>query len=157
EKIASDGGILNEAVELKDLEVSASERAEIIVDFSQFDEDEVIMLMMDDETIVPAFQVNENKSESENEIELPKESIESKDEEMEIAVSKEVTLSGMYEDVKINGKQFDMDRIDFTQIPGETEVWEIYNEPDDMCGMIHPFHIHGTQFKVISINGEKPP
>jgi len=23
--------------------------------------------------------------------------------------------------------------------------------------MIHPFHIHGTQFKVISINGKEPP
>lgn len=40
---------------------------------------------------------------------------------------------------------------------GETEIWEIYNKPDDMGGMIHPFHIHGTQFKIISINGKKPP
>src|SRR5699024_7900291 len=57
----------------------------------------------------------------------------------------------------INGKKFDKDRIDLTQKQGETEVWEVYNEPDMMGGMIHPFHIHGTQFKVISINGEKPP
>jgi len=157
EQIASDGGLLNEPVELKELELTPSERAEIIVDFSQFEKDEDIKLMMDDETILLPFQVNEKKSESENEIELPKESIEINDEEMEMPVSKEVTLSGMDEDVKINGKQFDMDRIDFTQNQGETEVWEIYNEPDDMGGMIHPFHIHGTQFKVISINGEKPP
>jgi hypothetical protein len=24
-------------------------------------------------------------------------------------------------------------------------------------GMKHPFHIHGTQFKVLSVDGEKPP
>src|SRR5699024_346870 len=58
--------------------------------------------------------------------------------------------------VTINGKKFDPDRIDFTQEQGETEVWEIYNKPDDMGGMIHPFHIHGAQFKVLSRDGEKP-
>ena len=26
-----------------------------------------------------------------------------------------------------------------------------------MGGMKHPFHIHGTQFKVLSVDGEKPP
>src|SRR5699024_7613445 len=109
------------------------------------------------ETILLPFQVNGKKSESENEIELPKESIEINDEEMEMPVSKEVTLSGMDEDVKINGEQFDMDRIDFTQNQGETEVWEIYNEQDDRGGMFHPFYNHGTQCKVILINGEKAP
>lgn len=59
--------------------------------------------------------------------------------------------------VSINGKKFDENRIDLTQKKGETEIWEIYNKPDPMGGMIHPFHIHGTQFQVISINGEEPP
>src|SRR5690625_5446911 len=76
---------------------------------------------------------------------------------MQKEVSKEVVLFGMMHHVTINGKKFDMNRIDFTQKKGETEVWEIYNKPDMMGGMIHPFHIHGTQFKVISINGEEPP
>ena len=26
-----------------------------------------------------------------------------------------------------------------------------------MGGMKHPFHIHGTQFKVLSVDGKKPP
>ncbi len=26
-----------------------------------------------------------------------------------------------------------------------------------MGGMIHPFHIHGAQFKILSRNGETPP
>lgn len=59
--------------------------------------------------------------------------------------------------VTINGKKFDPDRIDLYQEQGETEVWEIYNQPDMMGGMIHPFHVHGTQFKIVSRNGEAPP
>ena len=34
---------------------------------------------------------------------------------------------------------------------------EIENVKDKMGGMKHPFHIHGTQFKVLSVDGEKPP
>src|SRR5699024_11939957 len=43
-----------------------------------------------------------------------------------------------------------------TQEQGVTEVWEIYNKPDEIGGMIHPFHIHGTQFKILSRNGKEP-
>lgn len=46
----------------------------------------------------------------------------------------------------INGKEFDMNRIDFTGKLGDIEQWEIINASD----MDHPFHIHGTQFQVIN-------
>ncbi|MFG6538527.1 multicopper oxidase family protein [Sulfitobacter sp. CS16] len=49
----------------------------------------------------------------------------------------------------INGKTYDMDRIDQQVRLGETEVWEI---TADM--MSHPFHIHGTSFQVLSQNGQ---
>jgi FtsP/CotA-like multicopper oxidase with cupredoxin domain len=58
----------------------------------------------------------------------------------------------------INGKAFDRHRID-EEIPlNETEVWIIRN----LGGMMmqaggHPFHVHGTQFQVISRNGQTPP
>ncbi|MFZ2569971.1 MAG: multicopper oxidase domain-containing protein [Streptococcus suis] len=55
--------------------------------------------------------------------------------------------------VAIDGKQFDMDRIDLRAKVGEKEVWEIKNTRDMMGGMIHPFHLHGVQFKVIILNG----
>src|SRR5699024_7835893 len=70
---------------------------------------------------------------------------------------KNVEFFGMMDKVTINGKQFDKDRIDFTQELGVTEGWEFYNKPDDMGGMIHPVHIHGTQFKRLSRNGEEQP
>lgn len=45
----------------------------------------------------------------------------------------------------INGKAFDMNRVDIVAKAGDVELWEIVNEAD----MDHPFHIHGTQFQVI--------
>lgn len=45
----------------------------------------------------------------------------------------------------INGKSFDMARIDFMSRTHEVELWEISNQSD----MDHPFHVHGTQFQVV--------
>ena len=52
----------------------------------------------------------------------------------------------MDDNVTINGKKFDPNRIDFTQKVNRKETWEIENVKDKMSGMKHPFHIHGTQF-----------
>ncbi len=46
----------------------------------------------------------------------------------------------------LNGKLFDPDRIDLVTTVGRVELWDIFNH----TGMIHPFHIHGTQFQLVS-------
>lgn len=46
----------------------------------------------------------------------------------------------------LNGKVYDMNRIDLTSRVGEVEEWSIVNKSH----MDHPFHIHGAQFEVIS-------
>ncbi len=46
----------------------------------------------------------------------------------------------------VNGRQYDMNRIDLTSRVNEVELWEIVNQSD----MDHPFHLHGTQFQVQS-------
>lgn len=58
----------------------------------------------------------------------------------------------------INGKIFDMDRIDIRPKVGDVELWEVANPTD----MDHPFHVHGTQFQIVEIEGPggaktKPP
>jgi bilirubin oxidase len=55
----------------------------------------------------------------------------------------------------VNGKNFDMRRVDFTSRFNEVELWEIVNESD----MDHPFHIHGTQFQVLEreMDGQVTP
>ena len=45
----------------------------------------------------------------------------------------------------INGKRFDMDRVDLETVVGRVELWEIVNA----SFMDHPIHIHGTQFQVV--------
>ena len=52
----------------------------------------------------------------------------------------------------INGQPFDMQRVDITAKRGTTELWEIGSQ---MMG--HPFHVHGTQFQILSMNGRAPP
>ncbi|RKD27133.1 copper oxidase [Ammoniphilus oxalaticus] len=157
-QIASDGGLLNEPIELKELQLTPSERAEIVVDFSKLQDTDQLALLTGEDTVVLPFNVKEERTGGDN-VNIPKQmnSIAVTDEEKSMKVTKEIVLDGMAEDVTINGKKLDIDRIDFTQKKGEVEVWEIYNKPDEMGGMIHPFHIHGTQFKVISINDELPP
>ncbi|TIU33636.1 MAG: multicopper oxidase family protein [Mesorhizobium sp.] len=57
----------------------------------------------------------------------------------------------------INGKAFDMGRVDIVAKAGETELWEIVNQAD----MDHPFHLHGMQFQVVEHERDgkvsKPP
>jgi FtsP/CotA-like multicopper oxidase with cupredoxin domain len=48
----------------------------------------------------------------------------------------------------INGRSFDMERIDHTAQLGDTEIWEVSG---DM--MAHPFHIHGVHFEVLKRAG----
>jgi blue copper oxidase len=52
----------------------------------------------------------------------------------------------------INGRSFDMDRVDTSVLLGSSEIWQI-----DSQMLAHPFHIHGVQFRTLSLNGRKPP
>ncbi|WP_010650466.1 multicopper oxidase family protein [Oceanobacillus massiliensis] len=155
--IATDGGFLNEPVTLNEITLTPSERAEIVIDFSQLNtEEELALINEEDGSILLPFEVSDQSGENSS---IPEEmnDFSITEEEMNLPVTKKVELFGMMDQVTINGKKFDPERIDFTQEQGVTEVWEIYNKPDEMGGMIHPFHIHGAQFKILSRNGEEPP
>ncbi len=54
---------------------------------------------------------------------------------------------------RINGKAFDMATPLFAAQKGRDERWVISGEGDMM---LHPFHIHGTQFRILSENGHAP-
>ena len=51
-------------------------------------------------------------------------------------------MAGMF---LVNGKTFDMKRIDLHTRAGQSEEWMLQN----LSHMDHPFHLHGTQFEVI--------
>lgn len=54
---------------------------------------------------------------------------------------------------RINGQAFDMAKPMFAATKGQYERWVISGEGDMM---LHPFHIHGTQFRILSENGKAP-
>ena len=54
---------------------------------------------------------------------------------------------------RINGQAFAMDTPLFAAQKGQFERWVISGEGDMM---LHPFHIHGTQFRILSENGRPP-
>lgn len=154
--IATKGGLLKDSHAMKDIHLSPSERAEIILDFSKAEAGEVINLAMSDGTILLPIHISEEEIDVKD-VTLKRDPLYTITEEaMNKEVSKEVLLSGMGSHVRIKGKKFDANRIDMTQELGETKIWEVYNEPS-MIGEVHPFHIHGIQFKVVSLNGERPP
>lgn len=154
-QIATDGGFLNEPVTLKEVTLTPSERAEIVVDFSNLNTANDLALINEEGSVLLPFEVLDDSGKNSN---IPREmnNISFTEEEMNLPVTKKVELFGMMDQVTINGKKFDPNRIDFTQEQGVTEVWEIYNKPDEMGGMNHPFHIHGTQFKILSRDGKAP-
>lgn len=51
----------------------------------------------------------------------------------------------------INGRAFDMSRIDERARLGDTEIWQVSGQM-----MAHPFHMHGVQFEVLSRDGSTP-
>ncbi|PYF07217.1 multicopper oxidase family protein [Ureibacillus chungkukjangi] len=156
QQIGTDGGLLNKPTKLTEIILTTGERAEIVVDFSKYKPSEDIAIINENGAVLLPFKIDEQKS---NSVDLPEtlNNYAVTEEERNLPVTKKIELFGMGDMVTINGKKFDMNRIDFTQQQGETEIWELYNKPDMMGGMTHPFHIHGTQFKIVSIDGKEPP
>lgn len=154
EQIASDGGFLNKPNITKEIEIAPGERAELIVDLTKVKGNKVTLVNENNTSILPIHLKNaiEDSKTADvlNNLAIP-------DRVKNQKVTKTIKLAGMGPNVTINGQTFDPNRIDFKQKQNETEVWEIENVNDMMGGMNHPFHIHGTQFQVISIDGQEPP
>lgn len=64
-----------------------------------------------------------------------------------VVFGEEMSMAGGKHSMRflINGRQFDMRRIDLSSRSGAVELWELVNDAD----MDHPFHLHGTQFQVV--------
>ncbi|WP_162099668.1 multicopper oxidase family protein [Veillonella sp. R32] len=158
QQIATDSGLLNSPVTLSALTLVPGERAEIVLDFSKYEgllpklvtEDGTVVLdfkrgaMGDMGATLPQWQRTEGTTLTTANWQAA----------MAAKADKTVVMAGMANDVTINGKKFSMDRIDLTSQLGSTEIWDITNADSAMMGMMHPFHIHGVQFEVVSRNGK---
>jgi blue copper oxidase len=153
-QIASDGGLLEKPVLMNSLFISPGERAEIIIDFSSYQKGQKVRLLSNKKVIM-SFVVSDDKL---DETSIPNDlaTIERFDESLVKAI-RTIELDGMGHMVTLNGRQFDMHRIDERVKQNELEIWEITSIRSMMMGGLgHPFHIHGTQFQILSRNGQEP-
>lgn len=153
-QIASDGGFLEAPILAESLFITPGERAEIVIDFSDYDKGDVVNLLNDNE-LVMSFIIGD-ESEDSTEIRDSLAVIEKMDETLATGV-KTIVLDGMGHMVSLNGRKFDIDRVDDNVALGDVEVWEITTTSGMMMGSAgHPFHIHGTQFQILSRDGMPP-
>ena len=144
-KIASDGGYLASPVVLNQTMLSPGDREEIIVDVG---ESPVALV---DDTFGRVLELRQSGSVSSAGPLPDKLATIDRISESEITVDRTFHFDKVGDGWGINGVLMDMKRIDETVRLGDTERWTITAETGR-----HVFHVHQTQFQVLSINGEPP-
>lgn len=176
--IGSDGGLLPRPVESNELLLAPGERADILVDFSNgFSNNSVELISK--EFSVPSnggmmgnmsqmmgqggpeqgsefplmeFRIG-NEADSSAPVNLPRQLSDinfPSEEDAERTRSIELNME-MMRGHTINGRQFEMLRVDEEVSQGDTEIWEFINN----SAVPHPMHIHVVQFKVLSRSGSR--
>lgn len=171
--IGTDGGLLPEPVEITELLMAPGERADILMDFNRDFSDNRVQL------ISKAFEVPSGggmmgmrgmmgggpeqgtaftlmefriEGESSNEsVSLPEQLSRSDFPEPQDADNRRTIRLAMemMTGHTINGRQFEMRRVDEQVNQGATEIWDFVNESN----VPHPMHIHAVQFKVLERSG----
>ena len=175
--IASEGGLLEKPVELRSLNLAPGQRAEILVDFSdgrsvalETGPDRNVSMMMgmmgrvsdsigaERDTVV-TFEPQEGQGSGakvpEKLVTRERLDVSTAVRRRRFALTMHMGMGGMMGGgmrmFGINGRAFDMGRVDEYVRLGDVEIWEVSGEM-----MAHPFHIHGVHFEVLSRNGAAP-
>lgn len=165
--IGADGGLLAAPESVKSLMLAPGERADVLVDFSalalgqsvyllskKFSQYNVqgrqqynIVKFVVERTTVPAFTLPTNLSTINA---IPASSaVKTRTFDIAALIGGMGGHGGMGRH-SINGKTFEMDRVDETVQANTTEIWEFDNRMGDE---IHPMHIHGVQFQILERTG----
>ena len=154
--VATDGGFLPAPVALDVLRLAPGERAEILVDFS---DSAATVLMSDPAQAYGVLQFGTDSTLATRITRLP-DQLDGAPEDLsgaEVAtrqVSLDMGMGGMMMGgggFAINGRPYDMRRIDFEVALGSVERWQIRSTM-----VAHPFHVHGVRFRVVTENGGPP-
>ena len=171
--IGSDGGLLPAPETVTSLLLASGERADLLVDFGKVALNSEVFLHSksfsgansqgSQEFNILKFVVNKAEIDpfrmpaSLNAVPAMLASSAVKTRTFDIGISMEGSgkhKMGKMKDMKgmhtINGKTFDMDRIDESVVLNSSEIWEFNNTKGDEP---HPMHMHGTFFQVISRAG----
>jgi len=163
--IGNDGGLLDAPVTLSSVDVAPAERVDLLLDLGQAAVGDRIMLQSIPFTIPGGMGFMGGANLQGNPLDL-----------LELRVTRRVqesvSLPGSFTPVprpdpgqsvrertfrftsammdhRINGRSFDMERID-EQVPfGVTEIWTFVNDSP----LPHPVHLHATHFRVLSRTG----
>ncbi len=175
--VATDTGLLDKPIELNELTLSPGERYEVLVDFGDGKDVSLISqqstnmgmmgggMMGGRRAAGPPFEILPFKVDTALNARiaaLPLDLGGSRPDMDETkATRRKVTLDmGMGPGMmmrrssnrfSINGRSFDMRRTDFTIQRGALERWSVSANM-----MMHPFHVHGVTFQVLSENGRAP-
>lgn len=162
-QIASDGGLLDRPYPLTELRLGPGERTELLIDFSNREIGSSVRLISreydspPDETWqgwgmdIIRFDVNApaERSFTMPETLRPMEMLTGS----MVTVDREISLTAIHQHPsmshRINGKEYDMNRVDLQIAPGAIERWTFNNVTDEP----HPMHIHGALFQVASRTG----
>ncbi|GAB5520785.1 MAG: multicopper oxidase domain-containing protein [Rhodothermales bacterium] len=170
-QIGTDGGLLEVPVELDRLVLSPGERAEILIDASDLQDQRIDLMSFASELgreepgSTPGIILNNPLDGGDfhvlsldviapivdgirtvpSEL-LPLDFID----ESEATVTRTFTLDVGH---SINNRLMDLNFINERVVLGSTEIWEIRNE----SFLPHPFHIHDIQFYILDRDGQPPP
>ena len=154
--IASDGGFLPESVNSELLIISPGERYEILIDFENTVQYELLVeisggtrhqaMKLSISSALGKFFIHPLQFEYRHaDYNVP--GIEKR------TFNMETRGMGLF---TINGKQMDMNRINFKLSKNTDEIWTVRNTGMGMMNILHSFHVHDTQFTVLSFNGRPP-
>lgn len=141
--IGNDGGLLETSVSIDQIEISPGERLDLLIDFRSIPVGTKVMLQdLNAGWNLLEFRVTQQVTDSHV---IPT-ALSTITPLSDPQTTRDFSFDGM---TRINGLEYDMDRIDF-QVPfGQTELWRFTTNGNAP----HPVHIHGASFQVQSRTG----
>lgn len=170
--VGTDGGLLNSPVDTDHITLGAGERAEIVVNFGTYAVGDNVMLVsrsfntggvagggtLPNGAAFDIMRFDVSKQETDDVVlytTLPATAdINTRLTATDATATRDFVMSmnmvmGVGMQFLINGRTFDMNRIDEVVASGATEIWNISNT----SGMAHPFHAHAIQWQILDRNG----
>lgn len=167
-QIATDGGLLAAPVEMTHLKLAPGERAEIVVDISGGAPVQLVSVarnvsmsgmasMQNPEFTFMEIRAADTLTQSAalpaSLIALPAISAQDATNSRNFLLEMGMGMSAMMGNgLTINGDQMDMAVVNQVIKKDELEIWRIGNNGP----MAHPFHVHNTQFRILSRDGNPP-
>lgn len=141
--VGNDGGLLAAPATIARIDVANGERLDVLVNFSQLQKGATVRLQdARSGWNLLEFRVGEGQGASYT----PRTTLSTITALSNPLRTRTFSFDGMS---KINGKVYDMERIDFTVPFGEVERWRFTTSGNAP----HPVHVHGASFQVISRSG----